>query len=362
MTFSGDGSVIGSHGFMDAEIAPLQTKGLSPRVIPKDASMAIEEISKGEALVEPLPAEITSIQPGGGLCMKLELAWGVWRRWYLKTFRPRFVARMLAKRQGTAGGCPHEAIDPRDVKFFRNQGGYFWAPADDPFDWRNRLPFARAGLAELVILGGSMFLLAAVSAIVFWPLAIGFALAGIGIVWFFRDPERKIPTAPGAVVSPADGRIVAVEEVDDEFIGGQAVLIGIFLSVFNVHINRAPVDARVVGLRYCRGKFLNALRPESARENERMEIRFEQTSPAGRRLVVRQIAGAIARRIVCWAAPGEVASRGERFGMIKLGSRTELVIPREPGLEILVSPGQKVCAGSTELARYSSGGAAAEDA
>ncbi len=315
--------------------------------------MAVEEISRGQSLVEPLPAEITSIQPGGGTCMKLELAWGVCRRWYLKRFRPRFVARMLETRQGEANACPHEVLDPRDVKFFRNQGGYYWAASDDPFDWRNRLPFARVGLAELVMLGGLMFLLAAVFAVVFWPLAIGFAMAGLGLAWFFRDPERKIPGEPGAVVSPADGRIVAVEEVADEFVGGDAVLIGIFLSVFNVHLNRAPVAARVVGLRYRRGKFLNALRPASARENERMEIRFEQTGFQGRRIVVRQIAGAIARRIVCWMAPGEVAGRGERFGMIKLGSRTELVLPRERGLEILVSPGQKVRAGSSILARYS---------
>lgn len=317
--------------------------------------MAIEEISQGQSLIEPLPAEITSIQPGGGVCMKLELAWGACRRWYLKRFRPRFVARMLAKRQGHAGPCPHEVLDPRDVKFFRNQGGYFWSADDDPFEWRNRLPFARAGLAELVILGGLSFLLAAISAIVFWPLAIGLALAGTGVVWFFRDPEREIPVEPGVVVSPADGRIVAVEEITDDFVGGRAVLIGVFLSVFNVHMNRAPVAARVVGLRYRRGRFLNALRPESARENERMEVRLEQTGFPGRRLVVRQIAGAIARRIVCWAAPGDAVGRGERFGMIKLGSRTELVLPLEPGLEILVSAGQKVRAGATVLARYSSG-------
>ena len=260
---------------------------------------------------------------------------------------------MLETRQGEANACPHEVLDPRDVKFFRNQGGYYWAAADDPFDWRNRLPFARVGLAELILLGGLLLLFTAVFALVFWPLAIGFALAGLGVVWFFRDPERKIPGEPGAVVSPADGRIVAVEEVVDESVGGEAVLIGIFLSIFNVHLNRAPVEARVVGLRYRRGKFLNAVRPASARENERMEVLFEQIGFRGRRMVVRQIAGAIARRIVCWIAPGEVAGRGERFGMIKLGSRTELVLPREEGLEILVSAGQKVKAGSSILARYS---------
>ena len=288
--------------------------------------------------------------------MEIELAWGYWRRWYLKTFRPRYVASMLAKRKGLTNACPHEVLDPRDVKFYRNQGGYCWSSENDPYCWRDRLPFARAGLAELIILGGSMFVLTVILALVFWPLAIASALAGMSIVWFFRDPTRIIPSEPGAVVSPADGHISCVEEVADEFIGRPAVLIGIFLSVFDVHINRASMVATVVGLRYRRGKFLNALRPESARENERMEIRLEQNSFPYRRFVIRQIAGAIARRIVCWVTPGDSVRRGEQFGMIKLGSRTELIIPKEAGLEILISLGQKVKAGTTVLAAYSSDG------
>jgi len=315
--------------------------------------MATESRSAG---VETLSPEIKSIQPGGGTCMKIELAWGYWRRWYLKTFRPRYLADMLAKREGSTNPCPHEVLDPRDVKFYRNQGGYCWSSGNDPFCWRDRLPFARAGLAELIILGGSMFLLTVILVLVFWPLAIASALAGMSIVWFFRDPKRIIPSERGAVVSPADGHISCVEEVADEFIGRPAVLIGIFLSVFDVHINRASMDATVVGLRYRRGKFLNALRPESARENERMEIRLEQNRSPYRRFVIRQIAGAIARRIVCWVTPGESVKRGDQFGMIKLGSRTELIIPKEAGLEILISIGQKVKAGTTVLAEYSSTG------
>ena len=286
--------------------------------------------------------------------MRIELAWGYWRRWYLKTFRRRYLADMLAKREGSTNACPHEVLDPRDVKFYRNQGGYYWSAENDPSCWRDRLPFARAGLAELIILGGSMFVLTVIFALVLWPLAIVSALAVMSIVWFFRDPTRVIPDEPGAVVSPADGHIACVEDVADEFIGKPAVLIGIFLSVFDVHINRASMDATVVGLRYRRGKFLNALRPESARENERMEVRLEQNSSPYRRFVVRQIAGAIARRIVCWVAPGDSVERGDAFGMIKLGSRTELIIPKEAGLEILVSVGRKVKAGTTVLAKYSS--------
>jgi phosphatidylserine decarboxylase len=317
--------------------------------------MTNEDISSpAETLpTETLPTEIKSIQPGGGVCMRIELAWGYWRRWYLKTFRPRYLAHMLTKREGSTNACPHEVLDPRDVKFYQNQGGYYWSAENDPFCWRDRLPFTRAGLAELIILGGAMLVLTVIFALVFWPLAIVWGLAGVGIVWFFRNPKRIIPDEPGAVVSPADGHIACVEEVTDEFIGQPAMLIGIFLSIFDVHVNRASMGATVVGLTYRRGKFLNALRPESARENERMEVRLKQNSPPYRRFVVRQIAGAIARRIVSWVAPGDSIQRGQPFGMIKLGSRTELIIPKEAGLEILVSVGQKVKAGTTVVAKYS---------
>ncbi|HRX78897.1 MAG TPA: phosphatidylserine decarboxylase family protein [Pirellulaceae bacterium] len=313
------------------------------------------------ASVEPLPVEIKNIQPGGGVCMRIELAWGCWRRWYLKTFRRRYVAHMLAKREGPvhedgANACPHEVLDPRDLKFYRNQGGYYWSVENDPFRWRDQLPFARAGLVELFLLGGAMLALTVILAFAFWPLAIPTAVVGLCIVWFFRNPKRIIPSELGAVVSPADGHIACIEEVEDEFIGEPAILIGIFLSIFDVHINRTSMDATVVGLQYRHGKFLNALRPESARENERMEVRLQQNSEPRRRFVIRQIAGAIARRIVCWVGPGESLERGEQFGMIKLGSRTELVIPKEEGLEILVSLGQKVSAGSTVLAKYSQEG------
>jgi phosphatidylserine decarboxylase len=313
--------------------------------------MAREDLA---ASIEPLPPEIKSIQPGGGVCMRIELAWGHWRRWYLKTFRRRYLADMLAKREGTHNACPHEVLDPRDLKFYRNQGGYSWSAANDPFAWRDRLPFARAGLAELMILSGATMAVTVALAIVYPPLAIGSGLVGLCIVWFFRNPRRIVPSEPGAVVSPADGHIACIEDVDDEFIGEPAVLVGIFLSIFDVHINRSSMDATVVGLQYRHGKFLNALRPESARENERMEVRLQQNSFPHRRFIMRQIAGAIARRIVCWVAPGDSVERGEQFGMIKLGSRTELLIPKEEGLEILVSIGQKVMAGTTVVAKYSS--------
>jgi phosphatidylserine decarboxylase len=301
--------------------------------------------------------QVTSIQPGGGVCMRLELAWGRLRRWYLRRFRPGYVARMRRLRRGQAGACPYEPLDPRDVKFYRNQGGYDWAPEDDPFAWRDRLPFVRVGLAELLIFSGPLFLAVLVLAWVDWRLAWVPALLGLFPAWFFRDPKRTPPAEAGLVVSPADGRVVSVEEVaDDDYAGGPAVVISIFLSVFNVHINRAPLAARVIGLTYRPGKFFNAQKPVSARENEQVTVRLEESAWPYRRMIVRQIAGAVARRIVCWVRPGEALERGAQFGMIKFGSRTELVLPREAGLVVEVRRGQKVRAGTSVLARYRSTG------
>jgi phosphatidylserine decarboxylase len=320
----------------------------------RSASLTIAESAPGAVVprIEGLDPQITSIQPGGGVCMRMELAWGKLRRAYLKTFRRGYVARMRALRQGDYNPCPHEVLDPRDLKFHRNQGGYFWAPEDDPFRWRDRLPFARVGLAELLILGGGFLLLTALALLVFPPLAILPAAGAAIVIGFFRNPRRVPPTEAGLVISPADGTITTIDTVEhDEFVGGPAVLVGIFLSVFNVHINRAPVAGRVIGLSYRRGKFLNALRPESARENEQLTVRMEELAAPHRRLLVRQITGAIARRIVCWAAPGDEFARGEQFGMIKLGSRTELVFPDDGSFVLQARVGDRVKAGVTVLAR-----------
>jgi phosphatidylserine decarboxylase len=316
--------------------------------------------------LEPMDPQIKNIQPGDGVVIRLELAWGRLRRRYLKALRPHYVARMRQTRCGDFNPCPHEVLDPRDLKFYQNQGGYFWEPQDDPFLWRDHLPFARVGLAELIVIGGGMLagailllLIATWVASTGARVVIGLLAAACAVicglvVWFFRNPRRQIPTTSGAVVSPADGKIVTIEEVTDEFSGGRAICVGIFLSIFNVHINRSPIRARVIGLRYKRGKMLNALRPESARENEQLAVRIEAEAAPYRRMIVRQITGQFARRIVCWLKPGDVLDAGEQFGMIKLGSRTELVLPCETGLEIAVKVGEKVLAGSTIVARYRS--------
>lgn len=328
----------------------------SPAAVATPATPLSADVTQRLPL-EAMDPQIRSIQPGGGVCMRLELAWGYIRRWYLKTFRRGYVARMQALRRGDHNVCPFEPLDPRDVKFYRNLGGYEWAPQDDPFAWREHLGFARVGLAELWLISGAFFAIAAGLAWVFWPVAIVPAFLGLCIVWFFRSPRRIVPQEAGLVVSPADGKVVLIEEIEyDEYIGGPALLVGIFLSVFNVHINRAPVAARVIGLTYRKGKFLNAMLPESARENERLTLRFEENTAPHRRMIVRQIAGLIARRIVCWVKPGDDLGAGEQFGMIKLGSRTELVVPRDGTLRVVAKLGEMVKAGESVIVRYETGG------
>ena len=172
------------------------------------------------------------------------------------------------------------------------------------------------------------------------------------LLYFFRDPPRRIPDAPDAIVSPADGKVVEVTPLAHyDFVGGPAVRIGIFLSIFNVHINRAPLAGRVLEMHYRPGKFLNALNPQSAEQNEFMWVGFETLESPNRRFAVRQISGLFARRIVCPLRPGATVTRGEKFGMIKLGSRTELILPAD-AVEVQVQPGDNVRAGSDIVARW----------
>jgi phosphatidylserine decarboxylase len=309
------------------------------------------------ATPEPMPESIRSVQPGGGFCYSVELAWGRLRRWYLRTFRRGYVRKMAELAEGDASGCPHEVLDPRDLKYCRNLCTRRWRPEDDPFRWRERLGFTRWGLAELQIMGWPLFVATVALSLSWWYLAVVPAtLLGL-VLYFFRDPARHVPDDLGLLISPADGTIAEIVRLEhDEFIGGPAVRIGIFLSIFNVHINRSPAEARVIKLHYSPGEFLNALNPESAIRNENMWIGLEEQAWPHRKLVVRQIAGLIARRIVCDLRPGEVVARGHKFGMIKLGSRTELILPDEPGLQVPLKVGQKVHGGSTIMARYGNTG------
>jgi phosphatidylserine decarboxylase len=306
-------------------------------------------------------ASITSIQPGGGTGMAIELAWGRLRRWWLRTIRPGYVRRMAGLRQGECPNCPHDIIDPRDLKYYLNVCGYWFRPEDDSFRWRERLWLARAGFVELLLLSVSMAILAGVlsAGLVFGlPPWIATPLMGIlALLWlqgvlFFRDPERAISADPAVLVSPADGTITEIGEVEaPEFPGGRALRIGIFLSIFNVHVNRSPRQARVLKVRYYPGKFGHAGKPPCPQVNEQLWVDLEDVA-TGRTLRVKQIAGAVARRIVCWLKPGDTVQAGERFGMIKFGSRTEVYLPLDAPVKIEAQIGQAVKGGSTVLLRF----------
>ncbi|MBL0715335.1 MAG: phosphatidylserine decarboxylase family protein [Desulfosarcina sp.] len=166
------------------------------------------------------------------------------------------------------------------------------------------------------------------------------------ICGFFRDPDRAVPTAEGCVVSPADGKIIFCEKVTDtDYYEGACLKVGIFMSVFNVHVNRMVHAGKISDLAYHPGKFFSANRDKASRENEH-NVLFLDT-PAGDRLVVVQIAGLIARRIICGVRPGTDLDRGQRFGMICFGSRLDVYLP--PGFRLKARVGQKVRAGTSIL-------------
>lgn len=188
----------------------------------------------------------------------------------------------------------------------------------------------------------------------FGAARLGYAWASIP-VWaaflftlnFFRDPPRRITQDPDVLVSPADGKVDAIEELNEcPYFQGPCTCVSIFLNVFNVHVNRAPDAAKVSKIEYREGQFRNAMDPESRQVNESNTLYLD--TPHGP-MVVRQISGAIARRIVCVTGEGKLLTKGEKFGMIKFGSRTELYFAQ--GAEILVRNGQNVKGGSTDIAR-----------
>ena len=173
--------------------------------------------------------------------------------------------------------------------------------------------------------------------------ALGLALAGFMAV-FFRDPERRPPDVAGAVLAPADGRVMDVRaEVLDPFVG-RAQQVSIFLSPLDVHVNRSPIAGEVVGVEYRSGAFLPAYRADASELNERTTVTIQGD---GMRVAVRQIAGVLARRVVCRARPGDRLAAGERFGIIKFGSRADVVLPHE--VRISVRPGDRVRGGETIL-------------
>ena len=207
------------------------------------------------------------------------------------------------------------------------------------------MPLTRHGFREMLI--GSLVLVAVAVVLgysIAWPISIIVLPVLIWLFAFFRDPDRTLPSEQHAMVSPADGKVSDVTELPNyDLLGGPCVRIGIFLSVFNVHVNRAPCDGRVVKVIYKEGKFINAMKHDTASsDNESNTIVLAE--PKGERpiAVVKQIVGLIARRIVSTAKEGDVVHRGDRIGMIKFGSRTELYIPKSLEPQVKVKVGDTV--------------------
>jgi phosphatidylserine decarboxylase len=184
-----------------------------------------------------------------------------------------------------------------------------------------------------------------------WGWAIPAALCAIAaayVLWFFRHPHRALPPDEAAFICPADGRIVSTGSVPHpDFPDGQALRVAIFMSLFNVHINWAPCRAVVEKVEYFRGRFLNAMDDKSSEENERKVLYLR--TPSGDRVIVKLVAGLIARRIVSPIAAGDSLERGETIGLIRFGSRVELLVPAH--YELCVGPGDKVCGRQTILVR-----------
>lgn len=207
------------------------------------------------------------------------------------------------------------------------------------------LRFTRHGFREMLI-GAVAFVLVA-SALGWygwWWLALIFVPVLIFLFAFFRDPERPVTAEQHVMVSPADGKVSDITRVEhDELLGGPALRIGIFLSVFNVHVNRSPCDGKVLSISYKKGKFINAMRHDQASsENESNTVVLGEPTTGRPIAVVKQIVGLIARRIIFTAEKGEQVKRGQRIGMIKFGSRTELSIPMWLDPQVKVEVGQTV--------------------
>ena len=206
-----------------------------------------------------------------------------------------------------------------------------------------RIPIAKQGYPFIVPLLGVTVLIGIISI----KGAIFPALLTLFVIYFFRDPERVIPSEAGLIVSPADGRIISIKnEADDNITGEKSVCVSIFLSVFNVHINRIPCEGSVTKTVYNSGKFLPAFCEKASLLNEQNSLVIDHNN---KKIVVRQIAGLIARRIVCWVKEGCQVTRGQRFGLIRFGSRVDLFVPKE--IELLIKKGDKVVGGRTIIGK-----------
>ncbi len=202
-----------------------------------------------------------------------------------------------------------------------------------------RIPIAKDGyifILPLAVLTGIFWALSW-----FWVTGLFVGLF-LFVTWFFRDPERSVPEDPNAIVSPGDGKIVEIISEKDPLLDEAYTRVSIFLNVFNVHVNRVPIAGKIQATRYNPGKFLNAASHKASLDNEQSAILLNNGHVT---ILVKQIAGLIARRIVCWAKEGDEYQRGQRFGLIRFGSRVDIFLPE--GTDIKVAIGDIVNGGSS---------------
>ena len=208
----------------------------------------------------------------------------------------------------------------------------------------NRWPIAREGL-PFIIAGCLLTVLS--YALGLTPATILFALLTLFTIWFFRDPERESKADERAVLTPADGKCLGIQVLEnkDNPIGEPAVLVSIFMSVFNVHVNRIPITGNISEITYHQGKFFSAHLDKASKENENNRILLQ--TDIGHKIAFVQIAGLIARRIACWIQEGDRVGAGQRFGLIRFGSRLDVYLPKDS--QLAITPGKKVKAGVTIL-------------
>jgi phosphatidylserine decarboxylase len=207
-----------------------------------------------------------------------------------------------------------------------------------------RITNSPIALEGMPFIGGAIFL--TVAAFFLWkPLALFFLAVTCFVAFFFRNPERRIPADENTVLAPADGVVIYLGPANEEHLGAEMLKISIFMSVFNVHINRSPISGRVVDTFYRKGKFLDVRDARATFENEQSGLVLD--TGTGARITVVQVAGLIARRIVCYAQKGDMLVRGTRYGLIRFGSRLDVYLPKSSSL--LVALGDKTVAGETVL-------------
>jgi phosphatidylserine decarboxylase len=201
---------------------------------------------------------------------------------------------------------------------------------------------AREGILYVLV---PLVLMAGLVALGFWPIAIVFAAIAAFMAYFFRDPQRLSPTDPNVVVSPADGRVTRVQRIEDNT-DSSPTLVSIFLSPLDVHINRAPIAGQITDVSYTKGKFLVAMDERASLVNEQNALTIEGEKIT---VVCKQIAGILARRIICWKRAGDSVALGERFGLIKFSSRTDILMPAN--VDVIITEGERVQGGTTIIGR-----------